>query len=95
MDGADKVVFAENTMTVHRTLGSPISVGKNKLYNVESVLLEPGDTFKFEDLPPYQQNPLLNEGIPGLLLLTQEEVDARLAERDRVLGLANTVSVEM
>jgi len=92
---ADKIVFAEDTMTVHKVLGKPISKGREKVYNVESVILLPGETIAFGELPDYVQNPLLNDGIEGLSLLTQEEVDQRLAERDRFLGLANRTSVEM
>jgi hypothetical protein len=91
----DKVVFAENTMTVHKVLGKPIIRGKEKSYNVESVLLLPGDTIAFDELPHYVQNPLLNDSIEGLKLLTQEEVDLKLAERDRFLGLVNRTNVEM
>lgn len=83
----EKVVFAEDTMTVHRNLGNPIKVGKETLYNVESVTLLPGETFDYNELPPYQQNALLNDKIEGLKLLTPEEVEQRLAERDRILGL--------
>lgn len=90
-----KMVFSEADMTVHRVIGPPVTVGKEKLWNVESVVLEPGDTFDFDLLPPYQQNALLNDKIEGLKLLTQDEVKARLAERERVLGLANTLQVQM
>jgi len=92
---ADKVVFAEDTVTIHRSLGSPVTVNKEKLYNVESVTLLPGDTFDFNELPVYQQNALLNDKIEGLRLLTEEEVKAKLEERDRALGIADAVKVEM
>lgn len=92
---ADKVVFAEDSVTVHKVLGKPITKGREKTYMVESVTLVPGDTINFDELPHYVQNPLLNDGIDGLRLLTQEEVDMRLAERNRILGLTATQSVEM
>jgi hypothetical protein len=92
---ADKIVFAESTVTVHKILGTPIRVGKETYHNVESITLEPGDTFNFNDLPTYQQNALLNEGIEGLQLLEQEEITRRLEERERVLGLADTLQVSL
>lgn len=92
---ADKVVFAEDSITVHRVLGGPIKQGKDTLYNVESVALSPGDTFSYEELAPYQQNDLLNDKIKGLSLITPEEVEKKLAERDRILGITSRNEISM
>ena len=90
-----KIVFAEADVTLHKVLGPAVTVGKEKLWNVESVVLEPGDTFEFDQLPPYQQNAVLNDEIEGLKLLTSDEIQVRLEERDRILGLAQTLQVQM
>lgn len=91
----EKMVFAEVDITVHRVIGPAVTVGKEKRWNVESVTLVPGETFPFEQLPPYQQNAVLNDKVEGLKLLTTDEVKARLEERDRVLGLAENLQVRM
>jgi hypothetical protein len=83
----DKVVFAEKEMTVHVLLGKPTNTKKKQA--TESRLLLPGQTIELDRLPWYLKEKIESNEVDGLSLLEAEEVERRLAERDRFLGLTS------
>lgn len=89
-DDIDKVVFAEDSVTVHKVIGKPTKQDGELFYPTISVNLFPGQTFPLEELAPDQKERVLSGTAYGLKLLTNQEVKDTLDERDRVLALMST-----
>ena len=89
MANTDKIVFAEDEVTIHIALGEPSNMDGNLVYPIESKILLPGETVEFDKLPKYLQEKVTAKKAPGLTLLTAKQAEEKLEERDRILGLLN------
>ncbi len=71
---SDKVVYASADVTLHTVKGSE-EVNGNTVYNVESVVLVPGESLELDKLPPYQQKAVLAGKVPGVQVVSAGEAE--------------------
>jgi hypothetical protein len=72
MAKSNKVVYASSDVTLHVALGSEEFNG-NTVWNVESVVLRPGDTLPLDKLPPYQKEAVEAGDVPGVQVVSEKE----------------------
>jgi hypothetical protein len=66
------VAFAEQAVTVHVKIASESSQlpDGSEAWDIESKVLEPGETVPFSDLPPYLSEAIRDGSAPGLTAIT-------------------------
>lgn len=90
------VAFAEDTVTVHRTLSREPGVlpDGSEAWDIESVILTSGQTLPLADMPPYQVELVTSGKVPGLIALTPAQAKRVEEAYAQQMGIGTYVSAE-
>jgi len=71
------VALAQEAVTIHVKLASepsPLPDG-SEAWDIESKILEPGETVSLDELPPYLSSAVKSGAAPGLVAITKAQAD--------------------
>lgn len=97
MAEAQKVVFANNEITVHILLDPTPKddLFGNKLYETESAVLLPGQFIEQSMLPPYLLDAVKKGSVPRLELMPRKRAEDIKAQADAIRSMGDsTVNVQ-
>lgn len=90
------VAFAEEAVTVHVTRSREPGVlpDGSEAWDIESVVLTPGQTLPLAEMPPYQVKLITSGESPGLIALTQAQAKRVEEAYSQKLGIGAYISAE-